>query len=111
MGRDNDESPSSKPGRQVATLGGGDALHRGTWARVTIDEFRHLALQNCTGHRASTNLILVLSMADRRHLRRQLDRRLRRLPPPRTVRLHLERRRGLAGLSKNILLVVDALCP
>ena len=39
-------------------------------------------------------------MVDGRHLRRQLNRRLRRLPPPRAVRLHLERRRGLAGLSK-----------
>jgi hypothetical protein len=28
---------------------------RGTWARVTVDNFRYLALQNCTGHRASTN--------------------------------------------------------
>ena len=29
---------------------------RGTWARVTVDHFRHLAFQNCLGHRASTNI-------------------------------------------------------
>jgi hypothetical protein len=32
---------------------------RGTWARVTIDHFRHLSFQNCMGHRASTNLVNV----------------------------------------------------
>ena len=32
---------------------------RGAWARVTIDQLRHLALQNCMGHRASTNIIVV----------------------------------------------------
>ena len=28
---------------------------RGTWARVTIAHFRHLAFQNCMGHRASAD--------------------------------------------------------
>jgi hypothetical protein len=31
---------------------------RGTWARVTIDHFRRVAVQNCTGQRASANTIL-----------------------------------------------------
>jgi hypothetical protein len=30
---------------------------RGAWARVTIDQFRHLALQTGQGHRASTSIL------------------------------------------------------
>jgi hypothetical protein len=29
---------------------------RGTWARVTTDQFRHVALQNCMGHRVFFNI-------------------------------------------------------
>ena len=32
-----------------------DRVCRGTWARVTIDQFRHLALQTFKKYRASTN--------------------------------------------------------
>ena len=41
------------------------ATYRGTWARVTIDHFRHLASQNCMGHRASTHIISVDTPARR----------------------------------------------
>jgi hypothetical protein len=54
------------PAADVADLGGGErraskvigrAGCRGAWARVTIDQFRHLALQPCQGHMISMNIL------------------------------------------------------
>ena len=43
-------------------------LCRGAWARITIDHFRQLALQNCTGHRASTTITPLSETTMRPHL-------------------------------------------
>jgi hypothetical protein len=42
--------------RRVRPAGSGSAC-RGTWARVTIDPVRHLALQTCFGHSGSMNIL------------------------------------------------------
>jgi hypothetical protein len=58
---------------------------RGTWARVTIDQFIHMALQTLYGYVLFTNILLVHSQSVeylRQTEKKQKGRARQRRPPP-----------------------------
>jgi hypothetical protein len=63
---------SSAP--KKVSVSGRAATCRGTWARVTIEQFRHLAVQTFQGHRASTNIFSNTTTHRRPHRLQRLVR-------------------------------------